>query len=116
MLYEIKQDPEVRKNLKQRIFSRLGSMEQQEMTQVPAGMMPNAAPVPQFNQPAGATPGISQGTPTTGFVPPQGAVPNATPPAPGGPPVTNLPPGTAAGQPGGTRNAPPQHLPLPGQA
>jgi hypothetical protein len=116
MLYEIKQDPEVRKNLKQRIFSRLGSLEQQEMSQLPAAMMPNAAPVPQFQQPAGATPGVSQGLPATGFVPPQGAVPNAPiPPPPGGPPITNLPPGTASGQPGGTRNAPPQHMPLPGQ-
>jgi hypothetical protein len=61
MLYEIKQDPEVRKNLKQRIFSRLGSLEQQEMSQLPPAMQPNAAPAPQFQQPAGATPGISQG-------------------------------------------------------
>jgi len=116
MLYEIKQDPEIRKNLKQRIFSRLGSLEQEEMSKVPAAMMPNAAPPPGFQQPAGATPGVSQGLPVTGFVPPQGAVPNAPPPEGGGMPITNLPPGTATGQPGPTRNAPPQHVPLPGQS
>ena len=118
MLYEIKQDPEVRKNLKQRIFSRLGSLEQEEMQQLPQSMMPNAAPPPGFQQPAGATPGVSQGLPVTGFVPPQNAVPNAPPPqgGNGGMPITNLPPGTATGQPGPTRNAPPQHLPLPGQS
>lgn len=117
MLYEIKQDPEMRKNMKQRIFSRLGSLEQEEMQKVPQAMMPNAAPPPGFQQPAGATPGVSQGLPVTGFVPPQNAVPGAPPPAPeGGMPITNLPPGTARGQPGPTRNAPPQHVPLPGQS
>jgi hypothetical protein len=107
LLHEIKQDPEIRKNLKQRIFFGLATIEQESMQQLPPDAQPGGAPpdVPALSQPAGAQPGISQGIPTTGFVPPQGAVPQ--------PPQGQ--PGTPTGAPGGIPGPPAAHAPIPGE-
>lgn len=112
LLYELKQDPEIRNNMKQRIFQQLNIMEQQSLQAVgPEGAPGGAPPVETSGLPPGAQPGISQGLPTTGFVPPAGA----TAPAPVPPPMS-LPqaPGQNPGAPAGARGVPPQHLPLPG--
>ena len=123
LLHELKQDPEIRKNLKQRVFQELATIEQESMRKLPpAGQPGGAPPVPASGAPAGAQPGVSQGLPTTGFVPPAGAVPGAPPPAPPGapapgtPPPMSLPrpPGTPPGAPGGVRGAPARHVPIPG--
>lgn len=111
LLYELKQDPEIRNNLKQRIFQELGTIEQQKM----AALGPEGQPAPTSGMPAGATPGVSQGLPTTGFVPPQGAVPAAPPPPPmPGPDNIAMPPGPAPGSPAGARPLPAAHEGLPG--
>jgi hypothetical protein len=112
MLYELKQDPEIRNNMKQRIFQQLNILEQQSMQALgPEGAPGGAPPVEMSGLPPGAQPGVSQGLPTTGFVPPAGSVA----PAPTPPPMS-LPqaPGQNQGAPAGARPAPPQHLPLPG--
>ena len=116
LLYELKQDPEIRYNLKQRIFQELGTIEQQTMQELGPEGQPEA---PVSGMPAGATPGVSQGLPTTGFVPQAGAIPAAPPPGapPGGaPPPMSLPraPGTPAGSPAGVRPPPAAHEPIPG--
>jgi hypothetical protein len=122
LLYELKQDPEIRNNLKQRIFQDLGTIEQQTME----ALGPDGQPAPVSGQPTGATPGVSQGLPTTGFVPQQGAVPGAPPPpaappggpgGPGGPPPPMSlprPPGPTPGSPAGLRPPPANHEPVPG--
>lgn len=112
LLYELKQDPEIRNNLKQRIFHELGTIEQQKMQQ----LGPDGQPAPVSGMPAGATPGVSQGLPTTGFVLPQGSIPAAPPAAPpaGGPGDLNMPPGPTPGSPAGARPVPAAHEPLPG--
>lgn len=114
LLYELKQDPEIRNNLKQRIFQELGTIEQQKMEALP----PEAQPAPVSGLPPGAQPGVSQGLPTTGFVQPAGSVPAAPPPggapAPGGPENLNMPPGPPPGSPAGARPLPAAHEPLPG--
>jgi hypothetical protein len=112
LLYELKQDPEIRNNMKQRIFQQLNIMEQQTMQSLgPAGAPGGAPPAPMSGLPPGAQPGISQGLPTTGFVPPAGATAPAAVPPPNSLPQA---PGLAPGQPAGVRGAPEQHLPLPG--
>lgn len=110
LLDELKQDQEIRKNLKQRIFQQLATIDQEQMRAVPpAGMPGGAPPVETSPLPAGAQPGISQGLPTTGFVPPAGATPAAAPPQEGvapAPMALPRPPGPPAGAPGGVRGNP----------
>ena len=116
MLYELKQDPEIRAAMKQRIFQELGTLEQQKMEQIPEGAGPQ---VPMSDQPAGALPGISQGLPVTGFVPPQppaGGGGGGGAPPPGPPPGAPMPPGPPPGSAAGVRGAPPEHIPGPGGA
>jgi hypothetical protein len=109
LLYELKQDPEIRNNLKQRIFQELGTIEQQKMQ----ALGPEGAPeAPVSGMPAGATPGVSEGLPATGFVLPQGSIPAAPPPP--GPDNVQLPPGPAPGSPAGARPVPANHQGLPG--
>lgn len=112
LLYELKQDPEIRNNLKQRIFQELGTIEQQKME----ALGPDGAPTaPVSGLPPGAQAGVSQGLPVTGFVPPAGATPAAPPPvAPPGPENINMSPGPAPGAPAGARPLPATHQPLPG--
>ena len=123
LVHELKNDPEIRKNLKQRTFQELATVEQESMRKVPPEGQPGGAPpAPTSDMPAGAQPGISQGLPTTGFVPPAGATPPAQPaappmpPAPGAQPPQSLPrpPGVPVGAPGGVRGAPARHEPIPG--
>jgi hypothetical protein len=112
MLFELKQDPEIRANMKQRIFQQLNILEQQAMTALgPEGAPGGAPPAPMSGLPPGAQPGISQGLPVTGFVPPAGSVA----PAPVPPPMS-LPqaPGQNPGAPAGARGVPAEHAPLPG--
>lgn len=116
LLYELKQDPEIRNNLKQRIFQELGTIEQQKMEQ----LGPEGQPAPVSGAPPGAQAGVSQGLPQTGFVPPAGSVEAAPPPGgppPGGPPpAMSMPraPGPTPGSPAGVRPPPGAHEPLPG--
>lgn len=112
LLYELKQDPEIRNNMKQRIFQQLNVMEQQAMQALgPEGAPGGAPPVEVSGLPPGAQPGVSQGLPTTGFVPPAGATAPASVPAP-----MSLPqaPGQNPGAPAGARGLPPEHQQLPG--
>lgn len=113
-IYEIKRDPAIDAMLKQRIFRRLATMDQQEMLGVPEGGEVNGPPAPVSGQPAGAAPGISQGAPTTGFVPPQVAVPVPQAPAMAPPMSLPRPSGTPAGEPGGVRGVPAVASPTPG--
>lgn len=120
MIYEIKQDKTIRDLMKQRIFRNLATIDQQTMLGVPDGSEPQGPPLPLSGTAAGAQPGVSQGLPTTGFVPPSGA---GAPPA-SGPPLHVPPaggiqtppgiPGTPAGAPGGIPGAPALHSPIPG--
>jgi hypothetical protein len=122
LLHEIKQDPEVRKILKQRIFMGLGTMDQQAMQALPPEAAPGGEPpLPlsemQVNVPQGIAPGVSP----EAFVPPFGTQPGQPPPppAPGGgapPPPMSMPrpSGTPTGAPGGVRGAPANHAPIPG--
>lgn len=121
LLHELKQDPELRKNMRQRVFQELATIEQESMRKVPPEGQPGGAPpAPTSDMPAGAQPGISQGLPATGFVPPAGAVApaapaNIPPPAGAAPPMSlPRPPGTPTGAPGGVRGAPTLHEPIPG--
>ena len=112
LLYELKQDPEIRNNMKQRIFQQLNLVEQQTMQALgPEGAPGGAPPAPMSGLPPGAQPGVSQGLPTTGFVPPAGATAPASVPPPMSLPQ---PPGQDAGAPAGARPAPPGSAPLPG--
>ena len=121
LLHELKQDPEIRNNLKQRIFQGLGTIDQKEMQKLPPGGSPDEQPPqpsgPQVNVPQGVAPGITpegfvpafgpqqgQGAPPPGAAPPGSAPPNSLP----------QPPGTLPGQPGGVRGAPALHQPIPG--
>lgn len=114
MIYEIKQDKTIRDLMKQRIFRKLATIDQQTMLGAPDGSEPQTPPLPLSGTPAGASPGVSQGLPTTGFVPPSGATPAAAPPPPTG--MTGPPgvPGTPAGAPGGVPGTPALHSPIPG--
>jgi hypothetical protein len=117
LLFELKQDPEIRNNMKQRIFQQLNILEQQTMQALgPGGSPGGAPPVETSGLPPGAQPGISQGLPTTGFVPPAGSVAPAQSTPPGVQPPMSEPqaPGLAPGQPAGVRGAPPGSLPQPG--
>jgi len=124
LLYELKQDPEIRANMKQRIFQELGTIEQQKMEELgPAGQ-----PAPVSGMPPEVVPGVSQGLPVTRMVahsgaggpmptgvpgaPPPGAPPGA--PMPGGPTNLAMPPGPPPGAPAGARPPPAAHEPLPG--
>jgi hypothetical protein len=123
LLHEIKQDPEVRKILKQRIFLGLGTMDQQAMQALPPEAAPGGEPPlemseMQVNVPQGVAPGISP----EAFVPPFGTQPGQPPPPPGPgggapPPPMSMPrpSGTPTGAPGGVRGAPANHSPIPGQ-
>jgi hypothetical protein len=114
LLHELKQDQEIRKNLKQRIFQELGTIEQEAMRALPPEGQPGGEPPLDTSAlPAGAQPGVSQGLPTTGFVPPAGATP-AAPPAEAPPMSLSRPPGTVSGEPGPLRGVPQQHQPIPG--
>jgi hypothetical protein len=115
LLYELKQDPEIRNNLKQRVFAGLNTIEQASMQELPPGTEPGGvAPVEMSGLPPGAQPGVSQGLPTTGFVPPAGSVAPAAPAAPPGPQLPPGQPGVPQGAPAGVRNAPPNAEPIPG--
>lgn len=115
LLHELKQDQEIRQNLKQRVFMELGTIEQEQMRKVgPEGTPGGAPPVETSPLPAGAQPGVSQGLPATGFVPPAGATPAAAPPPEGAPMALPRPPGTAPGEPGGIPGAPALYSPIPG--
>jgi hypothetical protein len=110
--FELTQDPEIRANMKQRIFQQLNIVEQERMRGLgPEGAPGGAPPLEVSGLPPGAQPGISQGLPTTGFVPPAGATAPAAVPPP-----MSLPqaPGLAPGQPAGVRGVPPEHAPIPG--
>ncbi len=119
LLHELKQDPEIRKNMKQRIFFNLSTVDQESMRQVgPEGQPGGAPPAPmtdmQVNVPQGVAPGISP----EAFVPPFGAQPGQVPPPPpvGGPGPGNTPepPGPPAGAPSGIPGPPSRHAPIPG--
>jgi len=112
LLFELKQDPEIRNSMKQRIFQQLNIAEQEAMRQLgPEGAPGGAPPVEMSGLPPGANPGISQGLPTTGFVPPAGSIaPAAVPP----PMSMPMPPGQAPGAPAGARGVPAEHAPIPG--
>jgi hypothetical protein len=127
LLHELKNDPEVRGNLKQRIFQGLATIDQQKMQDVPPGGEPQGPQAPQALQP-NVPQGVAPGVTPEGFAPPFPAAPTQTrineavqPGQPGaqlgpggqpqGPPMA---PGTLPGQPGGVRGVPTQHLPLPG--
>jgi hypothetical protein len=127
LLHELKNDPEVRGNLKQRIFQGLATIDQQKMQDVPPGGEPQGPQAPQALQP-NVPQGVAPGVTPEGFAPPFPAAPTQTrineavqPGQPGaqlgpggqpqGPPMA---PGTLPGQPGGIRGVPTQHLPLPG--
>lgn len=114
LLYELKQDPIIRNQLKQRIYQQLSTMEQDAMRGVPPEGQPTAPTVPTSNQPVGAAPGIPQGAPTTGFVPPSPSPAQAAQ-APAPQPTTAGTPGTPTGAPAGLRGAPALHSPLPGE-
>lgn len=112
LLFELKQDPEIRANMKQRIFQQLNLQEQDKLRALgPEGAPGGAPPVEMSGLPPGAQPGISQGLPTTGFVPPAGATAPAAIPPPNSLPQA---PGLASGQPAGARGLPPEHAPIPG--
>jgi hypothetical protein len=116
LLYELKQDDQIRNMMRQYVFRELGTIEQQSMTQLGPEGSPQA---PVSGMPPGAQPGVSQGLPTTGFVQPAGSVAPALPPGqgaarPAGPIVTNQPPGPVPGSPGGARGVPAAHEELPG--
>lgn len=122
LVHELKQDPDIRNNMKQRVFQGLATVDQQEMQKVPEGGEPNAqpqAPVSnlQVNVPQGVAPGITP----EGFVPAFGQQPGQAPPPgtvpPGAAPPNSLPrpPGTISGQPGGVRGLPTLHQPIPGE-
>jgi hypothetical protein len=121
LLHELKSDPEIRGNLKQRIFQGLATIDQQKMQDVPPGGEPQGPQVAQSQQP-NVPQGVAPGVTPEGFVPP--LQPGAQPPNPAqpgnqlgpggqpqGPPMA---PGTLPGQPGGVRGAPAAHTPLPG--
>jgi hypothetical protein len=117
LLHELKMDPEIRKNMIQRIFFNLSTVDQESMRQVgPEGQPGGVPPAPmsdmQVNVPQGVAPGI---TPEA-FVPPFGTQPGqgGAPPPPGGemPPQQ---PGTPAGMPGGIPGPPAVHTPIPGE-
>lgn len=116
-IYELKRDPVIDQMLKQRIFRKLATIDQQEMLNAPEGAGPEQPPVPMANEPAGAAPGISQGLPATGFVAPQPIPQGApgqemAPEMPGqGMPRTS---GTPAGAPGGTPGMPMNAMPMQG--
>lgn len=122
LLHELKQDPEIRNNLKQRVFQGLATIDQQKMQDVPPGGQPTAPAQLQPNVPQGVAPGVTP----EGFAPPFPAAPTQTrvnesmPAPPGGlgpnaqPQGPPMAPGTLPGQPGGVRGVPPQHVPLPG--
>jgi hypothetical protein len=116
LLHELKNDDEIRKNMRQRVFQGLSTIEQEGMRKLPPGGEPGGAPPVETSPlPAGAQPGVSQGLPTTGFVPPAGATPAAPPPAVPPPPMA-LPraPGTTPGSPSPVRGVPQQAEPIPG--
>lgn len=115
LLFELKQDPEIRNNMKQRIFQQINIQEQEAMRALgPEGAPGGAPPVDISGLPPGANPGVSQGLPTTGFVPPAGSVAPAALP-PGMPPgATSAPPGQIPGAPAGARGVPDAHQPIPG--
>jgi hypothetical protein len=121
LIHELKQDPTIRQNLFQRVFQQLALVDQEAMRALPPDGQPGqTAPVDMSGMPPGAAAGISQGLPTTGFVPPAGSVapaaPAASPPAPGDQPM-QMPasaPGVPLGAPGGTRGAPQGSAPTPG--
>jgi hypothetical protein len=117
LVHELKQDPEIRKNMKQRVFQELATVEQESMRALSPEGQPGGTP-PVETSPLPAQPGVSQGLPTTGFVPPAGATPAAPPPAPGAgaaPMALPRPPGPVQGEPGGVRGAPPStYQPAPG--
>lgn len=115
LLFELKQDPIIRNQLKQRIYQNLSTMEQDAMRGVPEEGQPNAQ-VQVSNAPAGAQPGVSQGLPATGFVQPQPTPAQAAqPPAAVPGPQMPRPTGTPEGAPAGTRGAPNTYSPLPGE-
>lgn len=117
LLYSLKQDPAIQDQMKQRVFAGLATIDQDKLRSIPAEEIPGGPPA---ENPSGVVPltqpGIPQGLPTTGFVPPfQGGeqAGMAQPPmtAPQMPPGT---PGTPPGAPGGVRGAPSTHQPIPG--
>jgi hypothetical protein len=87
LIHELKQDPTIRQNLFQRVFQQLALVDQEAMRALPPDGQPGqTAPVDMSGMPPGAAAGISQGLPTTGFVPPAGSVAPAAPTAPGSSP------------------------------
>jgi hypothetical protein len=115
LLYEFKQDPEIRNMMKKRVFNALGTIDQEQMQALPPGAEPGGQAPPEMSGlPPGANPGISQGLPVTGFVPPAGSVAPAAPPDDGSMQMPATPPGVPRGSPAGIRNPPPGAQPTPG--
>jgi hypothetical protein len=122
LLHELKQDPEIRNNLKQRVFQGIATIDQQNMQKLPEGASPDQQ-APQSNMQVNVPQGVAPGISPEGFVPPFGQQPGQAPPPPGTPPPPGSappnslprPPGTVSGQPGGVRGLPGQHQPIPGE-
>lgn len=117
LLYALKQDPAIQEQMKQRVFAGLATVDQDKMRAIGPDQIPGGPPA----EPSGVVPliqpGIPQGTPTTGFVPPFQGGEQAGLPA--GMPSTGMQmppgtPGTPPGAPGGVRGAPAAHQPIPG--
>jgi len=116
MKYEIENDPALKGLQRQRIMKRITAQTQEAMAGVRNAQPPQgggAIAPPQQQQMLAPPPGMPNPA-----GPPQ-------PMGPGGPPAMTPPqmrpiqtvgvPGTPVGAPGGIRNMPPQHMPLPGE-
>lgn len=117
MLEDIKNDPHVQEVFKQRVWQALGTIDKRNLGGVtpPAGPPSGAAQQP-IQIPQGAmVPGMTQ-APSIALQ--GGPAPGAAPTAAPSPQQAQLhpgqPPGTVSGQPGGVRNLPGAHQPVPG--
>lgn len=117
LLFELKQDPDIRNNLKQAVFRELSTLEQQRLMGTPPV---GGAPPDQAKEMAALQQLMQGGAPAPtaagAMVPGVAEQPWSIGPAQGptGRIQTNLPPGPTPGSPGGVRNPPPQHQPTPG--
>ena len=119
LLHDLKQSPEMQQQLKNQVFQKLGTIQQQKIAasgispQEMAGGPPGRAVAPPTGVPG--TPGTPPGAPVGGMppnpVPSPGTGLPIAPPPPGGGGV-GMPPGGIPGGPGGVPGPPANALPL----
>lgn len=125
MLYELEQDPAIRNQQKQRVLHNLNTMDQEALSGGAKNTLPSGSAVPAVQAQTGLLVQPPQVAVATGPGPMTPPPSMPTMPAPAGMPMqqrnsppgmTNVgTPGTPAGVPGGIRNTPGAHLPLPGE-